>query len=179
MKRAFLFFCTIGILCGNAWGEEILFCNQVPEESVFLAVGYKKQEQWMSQGWFLARSGRCYQLGTAVDGDVLYYMAYTSSKSQTWGGKTNFCISGKPFLHKIANLASPECDKLGGQTVGFKEVIIEGYKKTMVYLTPIRGRMVSAVPYPEAEEAKLTLWASEGDPNAQVELKRRADIEDR
>ncbi len=179
MKSPFLILLLALAFGGTALGEEILFCNQVPEENVFLAVGYKKEDQWMSQGWFLARPGRCYQLGNRVEGDVLYYMAYTSSKSQTWGGKQQFCISGKPFLHKLADPASPDCEKLGAQKAGFKDVTIEGFKVTMVYLTPIRGRLLPAVPYSEAEDAKLNLWASEGDPNAQAELKRRIDLEDR
>ncbi|MDX2471971.1 MAG: DUF1036 domain-containing protein, partial [SAR324 cluster bacterium] len=71
----------------------VFFCNQLPDENIYLAIAYKKTGKWVSQGWFLARSGRCLTFSKEGESEEIFYFAYSESKSQSWEGSQPFCVA--------------------------------------------------------------------------------------
>ena len=145
---------------------EVYLCNQMATEDTYIAVGYETKEGWVSEGWFLARSGRCFTFRKKLNGDFLYYFAYSMTKSQTWQGETPFCVATKPFQIRFKDQGQLNCADQGASEEKFNKVNLDGFKVTEVYLNPIKGPKVTAIPYEKADVETLSRWASQGDARA-------------
>ncbi len=152
---------------------EVYLCNQMASEDTFIAVGYQTKEGWVSEGWFLARPGRCHTFRKKLKGPFFYYFAYSKTKSQTWQGKSPFCVSTKPFQILAKNPKNLDCAAQRASEEKFRQVSLEGFKVTEVYLNPIKGPKVEAIPYEKADAETLSLWAAEGDKRATRMLRSR------
>ncbi len=156
----------------TAFGS-VYFCNQLPDESVYLAIAYKKSGKWVSQGWFLSRSGRCLTFSKESESDDIYYFAYSETKAQSWEGKQAFCVASKPFEIVSAKLDGTNCPALGFRTKKFKKLKVDGFANSEVYLPPVGKKPIKATPYYKADATTLSIWASQGDKSADNELKKR------
>lgn len=93
-------------------------CNNTPNR-VGVALGYKDQQGWASEGWWNIGANAC---ETLLKGPLIarYYYIYAVDydKGGSWGGKAMMCTRDKLFtIRGIEN-----CEGRGFQKTGFQEV---------------------------------------------------------
>ncbi len=108
---------AMGLTAKSAFADFKL-CNNT-ESRVGVAIGYKDQKGWASEGWWTAEPKKCL---TLIKGGLLsryyYVFAVDYQKGGSWGGKSMLCIKDKVFT--IRGLEG--CTTQGGKKVGFFEV---------------------------------------------------------
>ncbi|WP_421694226.1 DUF1036 domain-containing protein [Aestuariivirga sp.] len=97
---------------------ELKLCNSTNGQ-VGLAVGYKNEQGWFSEGWWTVEAGKCAAL---VKGDLIarYYYIYAVDLKDhgVWGGTSVLCIDKKAFTISGYN----NCEGRGFVKKGFYEV---------------------------------------------------------
>jgi uncharacterized membrane protein len=97
---------------------EWTICNKTGYP-VVLAVGYKKGNQWISEGWWHISGGHCDHV---VGGDLrqryYYYYAEHEEIGGQWGGNAWFCVSHNSFTI----VGDENCNKRGYEQKGFRKV---------------------------------------------------------
>ena len=87
-----------------------------------VAIGYKDNEGWASEGWWTMSRDRPKKCTTLLKGNLIarYYYVYAVdySKGGSWGGKSMMCIRDKIFTIRGIN----DCVSRGYQKAGFFEV---------------------------------------------------------
>jgi uncharacterized membrane protein len=106
-------------------------CNKTPSR-VGVAVGYKDQGQWMTEGWWNVVAGTC---ETLMQGPLVsrFYYVYAIDYDQggVWGGKALMCTRDKMFTIK----GIEDCVARGYEKTGFFEVDTGEQKSWTVQLT--------------------------------------------
>ncbi|WP_174801766.1 DUF1036 domain-containing protein [Martelella limonii] len=111
-----------GLVAAAFWspGEahaEFRVCNDTPN-LVGVAVGYRAEEGWTSEGWWQLPATTC---ATVVPGPLQsrYYYLYAedASGSGRWTGYTNMCVAEEEF--DITGVQ--DCFARGYQQMGFSE----------------------------------------------------------
>jgi uncharacterized membrane protein len=93
-------------------------CNNT-QSTVGVAIGYKNQEGWATEGWWKAEPQKCLTLlKTPLDARYYYVYAIDYDKGGSWGGKSMLCIREKIFTIK----GFDKCEERGYKKVGFFEV---------------------------------------------------------
>lgn len=110
-------FLMVGMGSGAALAD-LKLCNKT-ESRVGVALGYKNQEGWASEGWWNIGPNKC---ETLLKGELIaryyYIFAVDYDKGGSWGGKAMMCTRDKEFtIREITN-----CKERGFQLTGFFEV---------------------------------------------------------
>jgi uncharacterized membrane protein len=97
---------------------DLKLCNNTPNK-VGVAIGYKDNEGWASEGWWTVEPSKCL---TLLKGALIsrYYYVYAVDRGVggSWGGKSQMCVRDKAFT--IRGLDN--CVERGYQKQGFFEV---------------------------------------------------------
>jgi uncharacterized membrane protein len=103
---------------GTAAKADFNVCNKT-KERVAVALGYRQQGEWFSQGWWNLEPGRCQAVIAGKLTETKYYL-YADAKGGAWymGGPYRFCVKGQAF--KITG--NTNCESHGSQRQGFREV---------------------------------------------------------
>lgn len=109
------------VLCGfmtTAAKADLKLCNNT-QSRVGVALGYKDQQGWASEGWWNIGPNAC---ETLLKGPLIarYYYIFSVDydKGGSWGGKAMMCTRDKLFT--IRGLK--DCVERGYQKTGFFEV---------------------------------------------------------
>lgn len=97
---------------------EFNVCNKT-KERVAVALGYRQQGVWMSQGWWNIEPARCATLLPGKLSETKYYL-YADAKAHNWfmGGGFRFCAKNDEF--KLAG--NSNCLLQGAIALGFREL---------------------------------------------------------
>jgi uncharacterized membrane protein len=103
-------------------------CNKT-KERVAVALGFRQQGQWMSQGWWNVEPARCATLLPGKLSETKYYL-YADAKAHNWfmGGGFRFCVKNDEF--RI--VGNSDCPLQGASPLGFREVAV-GKNASFVY----------------------------------------------
>lgn len=101
----------------------LLFCNRmtVPIEG---AVGYREDNQWVSEGWWRVEPNKCARVyGRELKDRFYYYFARSLAGDHIlWGGRYEFCVANQPF--RI--VGDGECVARGYQGGWFNQIELRG-----------------------------------------------------
>lgn len=113
-----------------AWADFRL-CNRT-QSRIGIAVGYKDNDGWMTEGWWNVASNSC---ETLLRGDLVarFYYIYAVDYDQggEWSGKAYMCTRDKEFTIRGAE----DCLARGFDRTGFLEVDTKQQKAWTVQLT--------------------------------------------
>lgn len=96
----------------------LTICNKT-EERIAIALGYRNNAGWVSEGWWHIDDTNCLEL---IEGDLiaqfyyLYAVGFTSSRS--WGGQRSLCIAPDSFTIN----GFKDCATRGFDQRGFAEI---------------------------------------------------------
>ena len=97
---------------------DLRLCNKTTS-TVGVALGYKDDNGWASEGWWNIRPGEC---KTLLEGDLVaryyYVFAIDYDKGGYWDGPATLCIKNKIFTIR----GRTNCEARGYRTQGFYEV---------------------------------------------------------
>lgn len=92
-------------------------CNGT-QSLVGVAIGYRAQQGWVSEGWWQVPPAACETLiGGRLQSRFYYVYAEDATGRGNWGGDINMCVADAGF--KIVGVE--DCFARGFQRLGFKE----------------------------------------------------------
>lgn len=114
----------LGFLAASAFGlampaaADLKLCNTTTSR-IGVAIGYKDEQGWVSEGWWNVASQTCEVLlkGTLV-ARYYYIHALDYDRGGEWGGKAFMCTGDKAFTIRGAD----RCQEQGYKRSGFFEV---------------------------------------------------------
>jgi len=110
-------------------------CNST-QNLVGVAIGYRAQDGWVSEGWWQVPSSTC---ATLIEGELQsrYYYLYAEDAAHggRWTGDVNMCVAENEF--KIAGV--DDCYARSFQRMGFKEYDTGRQGSWMVQLSDTPG----------------------------------------
>jgi uncharacterized membrane protein len=119
------------ILSHGAALAEFKVCNKT-ESLVGVAIGYKLDEEWITEGWWRIPSDTCTAI---IEGDLttryFYLHAEDGDEGGKWRGSIFMCTSNKEFKIQGVN----DCFARGYERTGFFEVDTTEQKSWQVRLT--------------------------------------------
>ena len=95
-------------------------CNKT-KERVAVALGFRQQGMWISQGWWNVEPAHCATLLPGKLSETKYYL-YADAKAHNWfmGGGFRFCVKNDEF--KV--IGNGNCPLQGAMAQGFREVAV-------------------------------------------------------
>lgn len=125
--------CLTGFLFATALpaAADLKLCNTTTSR-VGVAIGYKDEKGWVSEGWWNVASQTCEVLlkGTLV-ARFYYVHALDYDRGGEWGGKNFMCTGDKAFTIR----GEQDCSGRGYKRSGFFEVDTKEEKDWTVRLT--------------------------------------------
>jgi uncharacterized membrane protein len=122
---------TSGLTAEPGAGGGLRLCNKTGSR-VGVAVGYKEEGLWITEGWWNVAAGSC---ETLMPGPLVsrFYYVYAVDYDQggVWGGKASMCTRDKMFTIK----GIEDCVARGYERSGFFEVDTGEQKSWTVQLT--------------------------------------------
>lgn len=104
-------------LAGGA-AADLKLCNQT-SSTVEVAIGYRDEKGWASEGWFRIAPRSCpVLLKGAVPSRFVYVHAIDADRGGEWSGKTYMCTADKSFWIRDVT----DCQRRGYKRTGFYEV---------------------------------------------------------
>lgn len=93
----FAAFAPATFLAATPAAAEFRVCNE-SSETVGVAVGYRSEEGWVSEGWWHVDGDACEVLlpGT-LSSRYMYLYAENAERSQRWGGSIPLCTADEEF----------------------------------------------------------------------------------
>jgi uncharacterized membrane protein len=127
----------LGFFAGVTFGfaapaaADLKLCNTTTSR-VGVAIGYKDDSGWVSEGWWNVAAQTCEVLlkGTLV-ARYYYIHALDYDRGGEWGGKAFMCIDDKAFTIKGVQ----DCQSRGFKRAGFFEVDTNEEKDWTIRLT--------------------------------------------
>ncbi len=115
----------------DANGGGLRLCNRTPSR-VGIAIGYKENRRWSTEGWWNVAPDTCETLVAGSLVSRFYYVyAVDYDRGGVWGGKAQMCTRDKMFtIHGIE-----DCVARGYEKTGFFEVDTGEQKSWTVQLT--------------------------------------------
>ena len=116
---------------------DLRICNNTPSR-VGIAIGYKAERDWTTEGWWTVEADRCATLLQGPLSGRFYYMyAVDYDQGGEWGGSTAFlCTQEKEFtIEGVGN-----CVARGFQRTGFYEVDTGSQANWTIQLTEPTSR---------------------------------------
>ena len=105
---------TFGIAQAQA---DFRVCNEA-DDTVGVALGYRGEEGWVSEGWWHVPGGSCQVLVSGALTSRYYYLyAENAERSRRWGGEVRMCATQEEF--KIVDVK--DCIARGYARMGFGE----------------------------------------------------------
>ena len=96
---------------------EFRVCNEA-EGMVGVALGYRGEDGWVSEGWWLVPGNECQVLVNGTLTSRYYYLyAENAERSRRWGGDVRMCVKDTEF--KIVDVK--DCIARGFARMGFGE----------------------------------------------------------
>lgn len=127
------------MLAASAAHAEFRVCNGT-QNLVGVAVGYRAEEGWITEGWWQVPAGTC---ATLIEGELQsrYYYLYAedAARGGRWTGDINMCVAENEF--KIVGVK--DCFARGYQQMGFKEYDTGRQGSWMVQLSDTSGTQES------------------------------------
>jgi uncharacterized membrane protein len=133
--RGFRIFSTMALMAATllvastAVYAEFRVCNRSSEAEIILAYAHNtRSDEWLSEGWWTVRRGRC---ATLVGGSLRhrYYYVYGKSDGGVWqGGKGQ---DGGTFCTKPEKFTLPgdmDCARAGYESHRFDQIDTEDYE---------------------------------------------------
>jgi len=97
---------------------DLKLCNQT-SSTVEVAIGYRDEKGWASEGWFRIAPRSCpVLLKGAVPSRFVYVHAIDADRGGEWSGKTYMCTADKSFWIRDVK----DCQRRGYKRTGFYEV---------------------------------------------------------
>jgi len=105
-----------GVLMPSDAHADLRVCNQTASR-VGIAVGYRDQQGWVSEGWYLLKGNSCEVL-LKDDLTARYYYIYAQDydRGGDWAGRTPLCTRDKEF-----------------QIRGVEDCLARGYDRTRFF----------------------------------------------
>ena len=132
------YFCivaTLSIAATNIAHADLKLCNTTASR-VGIAIGYRTDKGWTTEGWWNVASQTC---ETLLKGNLIaryYYLhAVDYDRGGAWAGKAYMCTKDKAFTIKGID----ECDDRGHSKTGFFEVDTNESDEWTVRLTDPGG----------------------------------------
>lgn len=132
-------------------GEEgsLRVCNQTPNP-VSIALGYRADRGWQSEGWWVAQPTEC---KTVFSGklDARYYYIYAADDigGGSWDGANYMCTRDETFTI----FGVEDCLARGYERTGFFEIDTQNRSNWMLQLTD--GEVLGAEPAPGTDDIPL------------------------
>lgn len=120
-----------GGLSAEADGAGLRLCNRTSSR-VGVAIGYKQDRDWITEGWWNISPGACETLVAGALVSRFYYIyALDYDLGGVWGGKATMCTRDKMFTIR----GIQDCVARGYETAGFFEVDTGEQRSWTVQLT--------------------------------------------
>jgi uncharacterized membrane protein len=101
-----------------------------------VAIGYRAQAGWVTEGWWHVESGSCKTLiEGALQSRYYYLYAEDAQRGGRWTGPVNMCLAEREF--KIVGFE--DCFARGFQRAGFQEHDTGNQSSWMIQLTDPKG----------------------------------------
>ncbi|HMQ57877.1 MAG TPA: DUF1036 domain-containing protein [Rhizobiaceae bacterium] len=114
----------------RAWAD-FRVCNST-SELVGVAIGYRAQAGWITEGWWRIEPAACKTLISGALSSRYYYLyAEDAARGGRWEGPIRMCVAETEF--KINGIE--DCFKRGYQRAGFREYDTGNQASWMVQLT--------------------------------------------
>ena len=114
----------------NTAHADFRVCNAT-QELVGVAIGYRAQTGWITEGWWHVESNKC---KTLIEGPLAsrYYYLYAEDalRGGRWDGPVNMCVAEREFKVTGVN----DCFARGFQRSGFREYDTANQQSWMVQL---------------------------------------------
>jgi uncharacterized membrane protein len=122
---------TMLIACTQSASADLRICNKT-SSTVGLAIGYKMNGEWISEGWWNLDQGKCETVlkGALVETSFLVH-AIDYDKGGQWTGENFMCTQDLEFTIK----GTRECVARGFEKTGFFEIDTAGKQDYTVQLT--------------------------------------------
>jgi uncharacterized membrane protein len=116
---------------------DLRVCNKT-ESRVGIAIGYKGEREWQTEGWWSVDPDRCATLLPGPLGSRFYYMyAVDYDQGGEWGGTSAYlCTQEKEFTIEGTN----DCVARGYQRTGFYEIDTGHQESWTIQLTDPTSR---------------------------------------
>ncbi len=124
---------TVGVSGGrsDASARGLRLCNRTASR-VGVAIGYKENRQWITEGWWNVAKDSCETLVAGALVSRFYYIyAVDYDQGGVWGGKAAMCTRDKMFTIR----GIEDCVARGYERSGFFEVDTGEQKSWTVQLT--------------------------------------------
>lgn len=124
---------AIAVLAGSAVPvlADLRICNKTSSR-VGIAVGYKDEEAWKTEGWWNLASNSCETLLSGPLVSRFYYLyAVDYDRGGEWSGRSFMCTQEKTFTIK----GIEDCLKRGFERTGFFEIDTGEQRTWTVQLT--------------------------------------------
>lgn len=120
-----------GGLTADTTARGLRLCNRTANR-VGVAIGYKENRQWITEGWWNVAKDTCETLVAGALVSRFYYVyAVDYDQGGVWGGKAAMCTRDKMFTIK----GIEDCVARGFERSGFFEVDTGEQKSWTVQLT--------------------------------------------
>jgi uncharacterized membrane protein len=120
-----------GLTADAAVGGGLRLCNKTASR-VGVAIGYKENQSWTTEGWWNIASGTCDTLRPGALVSRFYYVyAIDYDEGGVWGGKAAMCTSDRKFTIN----GIEDCVARGFERRGFFEVDTGEQRSWTVQLT--------------------------------------------
>ncbi|UXN03692.1 MULTISPECIES: DUF1036 domain-containing protein [unclassified Bartonella] len=115
----------------NSAMADLRVCNTT-QDIVGVAVGYRSDEGWVSEGWWRINKASCETVIVGSLSSRFYYLyAEDESGKSRWDGPVTMCGTEAEFKIPGTN----DCFARGFQRFGFQEIDTQNQKNWMVQLT--------------------------------------------
>ncbi|MDK9696648.1 MAG: DUF1036 domain-containing protein [Siculibacillus sp.] len=124
---------AVGVLAGAATPAiaDLRICNKTSSR-VGIAVGYKDEESWKTEGWWNLAANSCETLLAGSLVSRYYYLyAVDYDRGGEWSGRSFMCTQEKTFTIK----GIEDCLKRGFERTGFFEIDTGEQRTWTVQLT--------------------------------------------
>lgn len=124
-------------------------CNQTGNP-VSIALGYRADRGWQSEGWWVAQPSECKQVYSGKL-DARYYYIYAADDigGGSWDGANYMCTRDETFTI----FGVEDCLARGYERTGFFEIDTQNRSNWMLQLTD--GDVVNAEPAPGTDDVPL------------------------
>ncbi|WP_334176803.1 DUF1036 domain-containing protein, partial [Pseudoxanthobacter sp.] len=110
---------------------DLRLCNKTPG-GIGVAIGYKTQKTWVTEGWWNVGAGTC---SVIIEGPLnarFYYIyAVDNNNGGEWGGNAYLCTREKEFTIE----GTEDCVRRGYERTGFFEIDTGEQRNWTVQLT--------------------------------------------
>jgi uncharacterized membrane protein len=135
----FAFAGGLALFAPDAAKADFRVCNGT-QNLVGVAIGYRAQEGWITEGWWQVPATTC---ATLIEGELQsrYYYLYAedAARGGRWTGDVNMCVAENEF--KVTGVQ--DCFARGFQRMGFKEYDTGRQGSWMVQLSDTPGTQES------------------------------------